>query len=236
MNDSDTVDVVRDSLITAKDSLAGVHASTPLVTIVMSGRARRRRHRLAGLTGGVAVIAGMALAGTVLASAGHPAGQSVRSGRAARNPVAAQLAAWTVDRQSNGDIKITIRELSDPSGLQSTLRADGLPANVTSSTQFGPSCQPYPMSQALFISVYHAEKGAGSGNTVLVINPSALPGGEGVQIGASVGGHAGDGSTHHVAGSETVHKPVHHVAAQGDGGNGVVRVRLVYASQQCTGS
>jgi hypothetical protein len=238
MNDSDTVDMVRDSLITAKDSLAGVHANTPLDTIVRNGRARRRRYRLAGLTGGVAVIAGMALAVTALASSGHPATRSghpvAQSAHPASHPLTARLAAWTVDRQANGDIKVTIRELSDPSGLQSTLRADGVPANVTSSTQFGPSCQPYPMSQALFISIYQAQKGAGSGNTVLVINPSALPSGEGVQIGASVDGRAGDGSRHHMAGGETVHQPVHHVAAHG--GNGVIRVRLVYASQQCTGS
>jgi hypothetical protein len=35
-----------------------------------------------------------------------------------------------VAKQANGDIKITIRELSDPSGLQSTLRADGVPGGA----------------------------------------------------------------------------------------------------------
>jgi hypothetical protein len=47
-------------------------------------------------------------------------------------PTCAQLAAWTVAKQANGDIKVTVRQLSNPSGLQSTLRADGVPANVTS--------------------------------------------------------------------------------------------------------
>ena len=160
MNDSDTVDVVRDSLTTAKDSLVGVHVNTPLDAIVRNGRARRRRHRLTGLTGAVAVTVGMALAVTALASSGHPASQS---GHPASRPATARLAAWTVAKQANGDIRITIRELSDPSGLQSTLRADGVPANVSSSTQFDPSCQPYPMTQALFTSVY--QMGGGSGNT-----------------------------------------------------------------------
>ena len=68
MNDSDTVDVVRDSLTTAMDSLdVGVHVNTPLDAIVRNGRARRRRHRLTGVTGAVAVTAGMALAVTALA-------------------------------------------------------------------------------------------------------------------------------------------------------------------------
>jgi hypothetical protein len=238
MNDSDTVAVVRDSLTTAKDSLVEVHVNTPLDAIVRNGRARRRRHRLTGLTGAMAVPAGMALAVTALASSGHPASQSghpaSQSGHPASHPLIARLAAWTVAKQANGDIKITIRKLSDPSGLQSTLRADGVPANVSSSTQPDPSCQPYPMSQALFTSVYHAQKGVGSGNTVLVIHPSALPSGAGVQIGASVDGRAGDDSPHQVVGNQTVHQPVHRVAALAD--NTVLRVGLVYASQQCTGS
>jgi hypothetical protein len=227
MNDSDTVDAVRDSLTTAKDSLVGVHVNTPLDAIVRNGRARRRRHRLTGLTGAMAVTAGMALAVTALASSGQ-------SGHPASHPLPARLAAWTVAKQANGDIKITIRELSDPSGLQSTLRADGVPANVSSSTQPDPSCQPYPQAQALFTSIYHAQKGVDSGNTVLVIHPSALPSGAGVQLGASVDGRTGDRGFHQVAGNQTVHQPVHQVAARA--GNTVLRVGLVYASQQCTGS
>jgi hypothetical protein len=139
-----------------------------------------------------------------------------------------------VAKQANGDIKITIRELSDPSGLQSTLRADGVRANVSSSTQPDPSCRPYPQTRSLFTSIYHAQKGVGSGNTVLVIHPSALLGGAGVQIGASADGRRGDRGLHQVAGNQTIHQPVHHVAARAD--NTVLRVSLVYASQQCTGS
>jgi hypothetical protein len=230
MNDSETVDVVRDSLTTAMDSIAGVHVNAPLEAIVRNGRARRRRHRVAGLTGAMAATAGLALAVTALASSGHSASQS---GHPASHPLIARLAAWTVAKQANGDIMITIRELSDPSGLQSTLRADGVPAIVSSSIQFDPSCQAYPMTQALFTSIYHAQKGPGSGSTVLVIHPSALPSGAGVEIGASLDGRAGDGGLRQVAGNQTVHQPVHHVAGAD---NGVLRVGLVYASQQCTGS
>ena len=231
MNDNDTLAVVRDSLTTAKDSLAGIHMDTPPDAIARTGRVRRRSHRLTGLTGALALIAGTALTVAALAPSGHTASQP---GRPAGQPRTAQLAAWTVAKQVNGDIKVTLRQLSDPFGLQTTLRADGVPANVSSTTQFDPSCQPYPMTQALFTSIYLAQKSVGSGTTVLVIHPSALPNGAGVEIGASVDGRTGDGGLHQVAGNQTVHQPVHRVAAQTD--NGVLRVGLVYASQQCTGS
>jgi hypothetical protein len=172
---------------------------------------------------------------TALAPSGHTASQS---GQPTSYPRTAQLAAWTVAKQANGDIKVTIRQLSDPSGLQSMLRADGVPANVTSLAQHDPSCRPYPQTQAVFKSIYQAQKTAGSGNTILIIHPSALPSGAGVQIGAAVGQQAGDRSLHQAAVNQTihhsVHQPVHQVAARAH--YGVIRVGLVYVSQQCTGS
>lgn len=227
MNASDTVAVVRDSLTTAKDSLAGVHMNTPPDAIARNGRARRRWHRLTGLTGAMAVMAGAALAVTALAPSGHTASQS-------GHPGTAQLAAWTVAKQANGDIKVTIRQLSDPSGLQRTLRADGVPASVTSLGHRDLSCRLYPMTQALFKSIYQAQNAAGSGNTVLVIHPSALPSGAGVQIGAATGQKAGDSGLHQADGNQIVHQPVHQAAAGAD--NAAIRVGLVYTSQECTGS
>jgi hypothetical protein len=217
MNDNDLITAVR-------ESFTDVHSNTPAAQIVRRGRTVRARRRIPVVTGTLAVVAGTALALTTLLPSSpqidHRAG--------------AELAAWTVAKQANGEIKITIRELSDASGLQSKLRADGVPANVSSSTQFDPSCQRYPMTQALFTSIYHVQRGVGSGNTVLVIHPSALPSGAGAQIGASVDGRAGDRGLHQVVGNQTVHQPVHQAAARAD--NTVLRVGLVYASQQCTGS
>ena len=235
MNANDTVAVVRDSLTTARDSLAGVHMNTPPDAIARNGRARRRWHRLTGLAGAMAFMAGTALAVTALAPSGHTASQP---GRPASHPRPARLAAWTVATQADGDIKVTIRQLSDPSGLQSTLRADGVPANVTSLAQPDPSCRPYPQTQALFTSIYQAQKAAGSGNTILIIHPSALPSSAGVQIGAAAGQQAGDRGLHQAAVHQSihhsVHQPVHQVAARAH--YGVIRVGLVYASRQCTGS
>jgi len=235
MNDSDTLAAVRDSLTTAKGSLAEVHMNTPADAIAREGRARRRRHTLTSLTGATAAVAGTALAITALAVPGHPASQS---GSPARHPDTARLAAWTVAKQANGDITVTVRQLSNPSGLQSTLRADGVPASVTSVASPDLSCRPYPMSQVLFTSVYRAQKGTGAGTTVLTINPSALPSGAGVWLGAAFGRQAEDRGLHRVAVhrtiNHTVHQPVHQVAARAD--NGVLRVGLVSLSQQCTGS
>jgi hypothetical protein len=231
MNANDTVAVVRDSLATAKDSLAGVHMNTPPDAIARNGRARRRWHRLTGLTGAMAVMAGTALAVTALAPSGHTASQS---GHPASHPRTAQLAAWTVAKQANGNVKVTIRQLSDPSGLQSTLRADGVPASVTALGQQDLSCRLYPMTQALFKSIYQAQNAAGSGNTILVIHPSALPSGAGVQIGAVTGQQVGDHGLQQADGNQTVHQPIHQVAAGAQ--NVALRVGLVYASQQCTGS
>jgi hypothetical protein len=227
MKANDTVAVVRDSLTTAKDSLAGVHMNTPPDAIARNGRARRRWHRLTGLTGAMAVMAGTALAVTALAPSGHTAKQS-------GHPGTAQLAAWTVAKQANGDIKVTIRQLSDPSGLQSTLRADGVPASVTSLGQQDLSCRLYPMTQALFKSIYQAQNAAGSGNTILVIHLSALPSGAGVQLGAAIGQQVGDPGLYQAGGNQTIHQPVHQTAARAH--NVALRVGLVYASQQCTGS
>jgi len=40
------------------------------------------------------------------------------------------LAAWSVVKEKHGLLRLTIRELRDPAGLQQMLRAAGVPANV----------------------------------------------------------------------------------------------------------
>jgi hypothetical protein len=193
-------------------------ADPPDVTTIMArGRARRYRRLVPGVTGTLAVAAGAALAVTALAPASHQAGKQVSHQPDAR------LAAWTVAQLANGDISITIRELEDPAGLQSTLRADGVPASVTFSGQQNPACQAYPggspqalpqPATTLLTQVFprpYADlppvppnpqgmsrvPGNGNppapqaqGNTVIVIDPSALPGNAGVQIGTDPAGRA----------------------------------------------
>jgi hypothetical protein len=90
------------------------------------------------------------------------------------------------------------------------------------------------MTQTLFKSIYQAQNAAGSGNTILIIHPSALPSGAGVQIGAATGQQVGDRGRHQAVGNQTIHHSVHQVAARAH--NVVIRVGLVYASRRCTGS
>ena len=224
VSDADVLTAVRDSL--SEMPLA----SPPDAQTIMARGRRTRRHRclIPGVTGTLAVAAGAALA-VALAPAGHPADRQA-SGQASRQP-AVQLAAWTVTKLANGKISVTIRELEDPAGLQSTLRSDGVPASVTFASRQNPACRPYPAGTPLLERVFpihhkdlpqlppkgNARLAPAHGrlpalprpsltSTVIVIDPSALPGNAGVQLGIS---HDG----------------------------GLVLVpQVVYASSQCTGS
>jgi hypothetical protein len=220
-----------DVLSAARDHLSGMPLGSPpdVEAIMAAGRARRRRRLIPGVTGTLAVAAGAALAVTALTPASHQV-----TGQPKPQPII-KLAAWSVTEKANGNITVVVRELADLAGLQSALRADGVPANVTVLGHPDPSCRPYPMSQALFTSVYRADKTAASGDTVLIIHPSALPSGAGVQIGATVGRDAGGRGLHRADVNQAIHQAVHQPAHQVRAHNSVLRAVLVYASQQCTG-
>jgi hypothetical protein len=180
------------------------------------GRLRPRRHRrkvLAATASTAAAVAATAfLAVTTLAPASHKP--------------SVQLAAWTVVKQANGDISVTLRQLRDPAGLQYRLREAGVPASVTFGGHQNPACQPYPASSALLDMVFlrppapaqpnqklpsghHLPPAQQRDAVTLVIHPSALPSGTGVQLAATA--HSGQGA--------------------------IFDVRdLAYASPQCTGS
>ena len=163
MNDNELITAVR-------ESFTGVHSATPVEQIVSRSRAVRVRRRIPGLTAALAVAAGAAVAVSALGPAGHqPSGRP-----------GAQLAAWTVVKKADGTVSVTIRELRDPAGLQSRLRADGVPASVTFFGQGPRSCQRYPLDPALIKRVFTLRYAGGF--PVMVIHPSALPGGAGVQI------------------------------------------------------
>jgi hypothetical protein len=156
-----------DTLMTAvREPFTAVHMDTPVEQIVRRGRAVRARRRILGLAGAAAMAAGATVAVTALLPVGHPA--------------APQLAAWTVTGQANGTIDVTIRELRDAARLQSTLRADGVPASVTFGSEPNPSCREYPGQWDLSKSGIQASSGP---PYVLAVHPSALPRGAGVWLG-----------------------------------------------------
>src|SRR6516162_6549728 len=137
MTDNDLITAVR-------ESFTGVRSATGVDRIENRGRALRTRRRAAGLAGAVAVGAAAAVAVTALGPAGH---QPSHQG-------GIQLAAWTVVRQADGTIEVTLRQLRDPAGLQRTLRADGLPAAVTFTGQLPSSCQRFAASGVVIKQVF----------------------------------------------------------------------------------
>ena len=155
-----------------------------------------------------------------LASSGTPGGS---------HSTRVQLAAWTVARQANGDVDVTINQLKDPAGLQSTLRADGLPASVSfSGPMVGASCQPYAASRGTLRTVAQFHRDS------LAIDPSALPSG----IGVAIFDEPGTGLPPHPAPATATHatRPLHpSTGSLLSGLDGPLAVGPVYASPQCTG-
>ena len=188
------------------------------------GSRHMRGRRIPLVAGALAAAAGAAVAVTALLPSGHPAG----------GPGSVRLAAWTVAMQANGDINITISQLKNPAGLQSTLREDGLAASVTfSRSGLSSSCQPYVTSPDVLNAVFKWRTGGGSAD--LVLNPSALPRGPGVRsfgqpgAGGPVPAPSPGALQHGKGASSVVEIPMP------AGIDGPLAVGVVYASPRCTG-
>jgi hypothetical protein len=179
-----------------------VHLAIPASEIIARARKRRTRHRRTALAGAGAIAVGLALAVAALVPG---------SGTRSANSTGTQLTAWTVIKQTDGDIYVRVRELRDPAGLQDRLRADGVPASVIFVPQQNAACRPYPADMALLERVFPDSYRQGPPpDGVIVIHPSGLPSGAGVQLAASFG--------------------------QPPAASGVAAPVLVYASSRCTGS
>jgi hypothetical protein len=202
MNDNELSSMVR-------ESVAGIRSSTPVDQIISRGHAVRTRRRVPAAAGALVVAGGAALGVTALVPPGHPAA----AGQAGSRPAVVRLAAWTVARQADGDIDITIRQLQHPAQLQATLRADGLPVDVSFSGHPGSAvCQPYrnttpDLDMSIYLSLYRMIV-ASNGSYLFTIHPSQLPSGTGLSI-----------TVENIKGLRSP----------------VVALSLVHASQQCTG-
>ncbi|HUC23830.1 MAG TPA: hypothetical protein VMA73_14065 [Streptosporangiaceae bacterium] len=192
--------MIDDELITVLQEQRGrVVMTTPVEQIISRGRVVRNRRRVPGAAG----AAGVAAAAAVAVGMALPAGHSAASHPGASHPTAShspggpgvQLAAWTVTRQADGNIRITFRQATDAAVLQRTLRADGVPVSVTFTGQQNPACRPYsaPSRRAFWpfgttagplggSRFSHRPKDAYTTRYALVIDASALPSGAGLQI------------------------------------------------------
>jgi hypothetical protein len=214
-----------DELITALRTQRGtVVMTTPVQQIISRGRTVRNRRRVPAAAGSLAAAAVVAFTVGVALPGSHPAARGPAASHPATSP-SVRLAAWTVTRQADGNIKVSFRELADPAALQRTLRADGVPVSVTFTGRQNPACQPYSLPAGQSFWPYGPKPGPvsplglGSRFTkpnlkdayttppdelpALVIDPSALPSGAGLEIFTP--------------------------------GNQGLQVMLVHASPQCTG-
>jgi len=89
-----------------------------------SARRPSRRRRLTFLSLVCVATAALAAAVALTVAPGSPARHGGSQGGRAT------LAAWSVIKEKHGLLRLTIRELRDPAGLQQMLRAAGVPSNV----------------------------------------------------------------------------------------------------------
>jgi hypothetical protein len=166
-----------------------VPMTTRIEEIIRRGRAARLRRLVAGAAGILAAAAGAAFAVSTLAPGSHQD--------------TARLTSWVVTEQPDGTISVTINELDNLTGLQGKLRADGVPASVSVMGRPNPACLPYPggsprsggdpatpLLRQVFPRPYRMLPKVvaippSPHSVVVVIDPSALPAGAGVQLNAS---------------------------------------------------
>lgn len=156
MNDLDLMTSVR-------QSLEDVHMDIPAASVLKRGgvlRTRRVEFR---------VLATLALTLVVAISAALSV-RSLSSERHTRPGVNATLAAWTVKQTASGPIEVTIHELADFAGLESQLRAYGIPALITPSLGLPPSCSEWTGGDY------------STGSIVTLANESGLPSSSGVEF------------------------------------------------------
>jgi len=134
---------------------------------------RRRRRAPALATAAVAAAAGVGLAVAAAVPGGSPA---------SNGHTRAALAAWTVTREHDGRVTVTVREVEDPAGLQRKLAAEGVPADVTfrnMRVKPGPVPMPGPGKCDASQNAVQQAPELHEGEAVFYIVPSAIPkGGE----------------------------------------------------------
>lgn len=169
-------------------------------------RAGRLQHAAAGspLSHGRLVLAGAAVvvisAVVVMAALLPGSGSGAGSGKGIGG---VRLAAWTVTRQSDGSLAVTLRELPDPAKLQQKLRADGIPAKVLiqrpkpignkgevmPTGDHVPGCHIYPqpdIPDSLWYKIFYGPH-TGAPNYNFWVYPQAIPPGRGVVVVVVVG-------------------------------------------------
>jgi hypothetical protein len=193
--------ITDDELLTAvRESFGGARLSAPLDATVRRGRTLRTRRRIGGAVAATAVAAGLGVAGLGVAglATGGPVpgggGQPVPGHAPPPSPMPqTRLAAWTVTKGPGQQVKIMVRELRDPAGLQRTLRADGVPVTVafqggelSDTPPLPPACHPARMTDQANAELQGRILGPGMSRDprviALVIRAAQIPRGIGLNL------------------------------------------------------
>jgi hypothetical protein len=142
-----------------KDSYANARLTATLEETINRGRAMRRHRRLAIAAGTAALVAVAVTTGVAL---------TVDSTGAPTTPI--RLTAWTVTREPSHVVKVTIRQLDNPSGLQRALGVDGIPARVAFTGQVATNA---PLPQGCSAPAISDERNAKLQGQIVLISTSA---------------------------------------------------------------
>ena len=153
MRDEELLDVM-------KRTLSDARMDRPVEAIEQRGRALRRRRGLLGVVsgGGLAAVAALALA---LAMASHQSGTApaengpVAGGSTAGGAPAMEQAAFTVVKQTNGSVDLTLnyKVILNPEALQKALIDAGIPAVVKADVHCTPKGKQLPEYNEVFPAV-----------------------------------------------------------------------------------
>lgn len=155
-----------DLLAAVREDFAGVRMNTEAGAILADGdslRHRRHRRRAYGAAAtALCAAAAISVAALTPGSSGTSGSSNV------------QLTAWTVQKQPDGTVDVTIREVLNFAGLQRKLNAEGVPAVVYADEQNPPGCVNTKASADMSAVL---ETGPGSDNAFFIIHPAAIPSG-----------------------------------------------------------
>ncbi len=158
-----------DLLAAVREDFAGVRMNTEAEAILANGASLRRRQRRRRAYGAGATALCAAAAITAVALTPGSAGTGRTSSTSST-----QLTAWTVQKQPDGSVDVTIREVLNFAGLQRKLNSEGVPAVVYADRLNPPGCVNTKASGHMEAVL---DPGQVTGNAFFVIHPAAIPSG-----------------------------------------------------------
>jgi hypothetical protein len=180
MNDHDLLTAVKDDFATVRMELSAE-------MIMADGDSlRRRRRRATGLAAAAVFAAGLGLGVSALISgASVPGGPAANAGAQhssrREHGGGAALTAWTVVRQPDGGVAVTIHDLRNIAGLQQRLSALGVRAIVYARVRRLPGCLNWQDGGNLDVIVT-TEAASAPNDVYFVIHPAAIPPGSTLQV------------------------------------------------------